>query len=80
MTLRSEPVSMPEKRVTFKKGNNGTVYAYYTLRAYRNKDGKPTSDEVGIGKKASDTGMLIPNRRYFELFLNFRTSETVLVP
>ena len=68
MALRSEPVPMPEKRITFKPNSNGSVYVYYTLRAYRNKDGKPTSDEASIGKKDLDTGMLIPNRRYFELF------------
>jgi transposase len=68
MSLRSDPVAMPEKKVTFKKAANGTVYVYYTLRAYRNNDGKPTSDEVAIGKKDPDTGMLIPNRMYFELF------------
>jgi len=59
---------MPEKKVTFKPAANGTVYVYYTLRAYRNKNGKPTSDETSIGKKDPLTGMLIPNRRYFELF------------
>jgi len=59
---------MPEKKTTYKKAANGTVYVYYTLRAYRNKAGKPTSDEVAIGKKDSTTGALIPNKRYFEIF------------
>jgi transposase len=68
MALKSVPVPMPNKKVTFKKAANGTEYVYYTTRAYRNKDGKPTSDEVGIGKKDSVTGNLIPNRRYFEIF------------
>ncbi|MCL1894516.1 MAG: hypothetical protein FWG02_09870 [Holophagaceae bacterium] len=68
MSLNNEPVPMPEKRVTFKKGSNGTLYVYCTLRAYRNKRGRPTSDEVAIGKKDSATGLLVPNRRYFELF------------
>ena len=68
MALRNEPVPMPEKKVTFKTGPNGTVYVYLTLRAYRNKEGKPTSEEAAIGKKDPLTGMLIPNRRYFELF------------
>src|SRR5215469_11863674 len=66
---------MKEKKVTFKTAANGTVYVYYTLRAYRNKNGKPTSDEVAIGKKAPETGMLIPNRKYFELLLNHEISE-----
>ncbi|MDR1828118.1 MAG: transposase [Methylobacteriaceae bacterium] len=68
MSLYSKPVAMPKKRITFKKSPNGTLYVYYTLRAYRNRNGKPTSDEVAIGKKDSATGMLIPNKRYFEIF------------
>ena len=68
MPLRSKPVPMPEKKVTFKKSPGGAIYVYLTLRAYRNKYGKPTSDEAAIGKKDPVSGMLIPNRRYFELF------------
>jgi transposase len=59
---------MPNKKITFKKGLNGTVYVYYTVRAYRNKNGKPTSDEVAIGKKDLSSGMLIPNKKYYEIF------------
>jgi len=66
MPLNSRPVPMPEKKVTYKKGANGAVYVYHTLRAYRNKRGKPTSDEMAIGKKDPATGMLVPNRNYFE--------------
>jgi transposase len=59
-------VKMPEK-VTRKKGAHDTVYIYKTVRAYRNDKGKPTSDEVAIGKLAADGESLIPNMRYFEL-------------
>ena len=68
MTLDMSPVPMPNKKITFKKGVNGTIYVYYTTRAYRNTNGKPTSDEVAIGKKDPCTGMLIPNKKYHELF------------
>ncbi|MDR1396498.1 MAG: hypothetical protein LBJ14_02025, partial [Desulfarculales bacterium] len=68
MILYTERVPMPGKRVTFKKAANGSIYAYYTLRAFRKKNGKPTSDEVAIGKKDLETGMLIPNAHYYELF------------
>jgi transposase len=46
------------------------------LRAYRNKQGKPTSDEVAIGKKDMSTGMLIPNPRYYELFVSAAPTES----
>ena len=62
-----DPVVMPEK-TTRKKGSNGTIYIYLTLRAYRNAAGKPTSDEAAIGKLALDGVSLIPNQRYFEFF------------
>jgi transposase len=61
-------VPMPNKRITLKKGVNGTIYVYYTLRAYRNKNGKPTSDEIAIGKKDLSSGMLIPNKNYYKVF------------
>lgn len=61
-------VDLPKKRITYKKNKNGTTYVYYTLRSYRNEKGKPTSDEKSIGKLDPETGKLIPNRNYFELF------------
>jgi len=68
MPLRASPIPMPQSKITFKTAENGTIYAYYTLKAYRSKNGKPTSEQVAIGKKDTNTGMLIPNRRYFQLF------------
>jgi hypothetical protein len=58
---------MPSHKITFKKGSPPTIYVYQTVRAYRNARGKPTSDEVLIGRKDPHSGMLIPNDRYFSL-------------
>lgn len=67
--FRSIKVDMPTEKITFKKGKNDNIYVYYTVRSYRReKDNKPTSDEVIIGKKDNETGMLIPNNKYYELF------------
>ena len=57
-------VEMPAHCVRAKK--NGAVYIQYTIRAYRNEKGKPTSERVSIGKEDPETGMLIPNRNYYE--------------
>ena len=57
-------VDMPAHCVRAKK--NGTVYVQYTIRAYRNEKGKPTSERVSIGKEDPETGKLIPNRNYYE--------------
>ena len=61
-------VPMPTEKVTYKKSAGGTVYVYRTIRAYRNDKGKPTSDEVAIGKKDHTSGMLIPNANYFDYY------------
>ncbi len=69
MLTETQLVPMPDKKISFKKGKNGTLYVYYTVRSYRRKkDGKPTSDEVCIGKKDLNSGMLIPNKRYLYMF------------
>jgi hypothetical protein len=62
------PVAMPEKGVVLRHNKNGTTYVYYTLRAYRNSKGAPTSETALIGKLCPDSGRLIPNKRYYELF------------
>lgn len=73
-------VPMPDKRTVRKSGPGQTVYIYYTLRAYRNKKGQPTSETALIGKLAADGVSLIPNIRYFELFTKESSQETAPVP
>ena len=57
-------VEMPAHCVRTKKDK--AVYVQYTIRAYRNEKGKPTSERVSIGKEDPETGKLIPNRNYYE--------------
>jgi transposase len=57
-------VPMPAKGISIKTNN----YVYLILKGYRNKYGKPTSDSVAIGKKDFETGMLIPNHKYYDYF------------
>ena len=59
-------VEMPAHCV--KVPRNGVTYIQYTVRAYRNKYGKPTSERVAIGKLDEESGKLIPNRNYYEIF------------
>ena len=59
-------VKIPEHCV--KVPRNVTTYIQYTVRAYRNEKGKPTSERIAIGKLDAETGMLIPNRNYYEIF------------
>ena len=53
---------------TVRVPNGDKVYIQYTLEAYRNEKGQPTSRRVSIGKLDPETGLMIPNRRYYELF------------
>jgi transposase len=59
--------NMPVKKVSYKKKNHH-VYVYYTVRAYRNKHGKPTSEEISIGKLDKKSNKLIPNDNYFKIY------------
>jgi len=60
-------VSLPEKGIVKQKVGKA-VYAYYTVRSYRNKQGKPTSERVSIGRIDGESGKLIPNRNYYERY------------
>lgn len=44
------------------------IYVYHITRIYRNEKGKPTNDRVSIGKIDEETGMLIPNRNYYDFY------------
>ena len=59
---KKQLVDLPAKRISYKKGPNGTKYVYYTLRSYRNAQGKPTSDEKSIGKLDEATGSSFPTK------------------
>ena len=61
-----ERVEIPPHCVKVPNGKN--VYIHYTLRSFRNEKGQPTNERVSIGKLDSETGKLIPNNRYYEIF------------
>ena len=62
-------VTMPERKITINSSNkNRTWYVYYTKRAYRNSKNQPTSEKILIGKRDPESGMLIPNKNYFDIF------------
>jgi transposase len=67
-------VPLPESGIVPQKSGK-SIYAYYTTRSYRNKKGNPTSDRVSIGRIDDKTGMLIPNRNYYEVFNKVKVPE-----
>lgn len=66
-------VALPPHSVKVQSKNG--IYVQYTIRAYRNEKGKPTSERVSIGKLDPETGMLIPNRKYYEIFYKKKSDE-----
>ncbi|MEG2013910.1 MAG: transposase [Anaerovoracaceae bacterium] len=61
-------VPLPAKGIVNVNSGNKT-YVQYTVSAYRNATGKPTSRRVVIGKLDEQSGMLIPNRNYYEIYM-----------
>lgn len=61
-------VAMPEHGCV-KREMGDKVYVYYATAVYRNEKGQPTSDRTSIGRYDEETGMLIPNRSYYEVYL-----------
>lgn len=59
-------VPIPEHTVRVPNGN--AVYIQYIVSSYRNKKGQPTNRRVSIGKLDPESGLMIPNTRYYELF------------
>ena len=62
-------VDIPERGIAYKKVS-GKTYVYYVTATYRNKKGQPTCDRSSIGRLDEETGKLIPNRNYYEIYLN----------
>ncbi len=60
-------VPMPTVKVVIRKQKN-KEYVYYRTRVYRNAKGQPTNDTVLIGKRDNETDMLIPNKKYYEIY------------
>ncbi|NJD02587.1 MAG: transposase [Ruminiclostridium sp.] len=68
---KSKKVPLPGQGIVkYKSGD--VVYAYHITRIYRNEKGRPTNDRVSIGKIDKETGMLIPNRNYYEIYTKNR--------
>lgn len=67
MLNKNIKVPMPSEKIVMRKQKH-ILYVYYRTRAYRNAKGQPTNDTVLIGKKDPETGLLIPNQKYYQIF------------
>jgi transposase len=68
MSLNSKiKVPLPAAGVTTRAGG-AYQYVYKVIKSYRNAKGQPTNDRVAIGKLDPESGMLIPNNRYYEYY------------
>lgn len=60
-------VPMPPSKALLKKRPSGT-YVYYNQSSFRNKKGQPASVQILIGKIDEKSGLITPNKNYFQLF------------
>ena len=68
-------VSLPEKGIAYKRVS-GKTYVYYVTETYRNEQGKPTCKRVSIGKLDEAGNLLIPNRNYYEIYMQKSCPQT----
>jgi len=67
--LEKIKVKMPEKGCVINCHNRkGIPYVYFATSYYRDENGNPRTTRMLIGKKDENTGLLIPNDNYFDLF------------
>lgn len=66
-------VEIPQHTVRVPNGDK--IYIQYVVRAYRNDKGQPTNQRVSIGKLDPETGLMIPNKRYYEIFGGNETGD-----
>ena len=59
-------VDIPEHTVYSKK--DGVKYVYLITKSFRNAKGQPDNKRISIGKLDEESGKLIPNMNYYELF------------
>ena len=64
----SVKVPLPEHGIAYKKVS-GKVYVYFVTATYRNAKGQPTCDRSCIGRLDEESGKLIPNKNYYEIYL-----------
>ena len=72
---KSVLVELPEHGIAYKKVS-GKTYVYYVTATYRNEKGRPTCDRSLIGRLDGETGKLIPNRNYYEIYLKNPAPQT----
>ncbi len=72
---KSVLVELPEHGIAYKKVS-GKTYVYYVTATYRNEKGRPTCDRSSIGRLDEETGKLIPNRNYYEIYLKKPAPQT----
>lgn len=60
-------VKLPEKGIIV-SGTGKYPYVYHVDATYRNERGVPTNKKRSIGKLDNNSGMLIPNKTYYEIY------------
>ena len=67
MTLISIKVPLPTEGIIIRRTGKYR-YVYKVMNTFRNEKGQPTNTRVSIGRSDEESGMLIPNAKYWELY------------
>ena len=70
MTLNARfKVPLPESGIIVRRGGaGGRDTVYKVLETFRNAKGQPTNKRKAIGRLDHESGMLVPNNAYYELY------------
>ena len=70
-------VPLPDKEIIV-RGTGKYHYVYKVLSTYRNEKGQPSNTRTSIGRLDKESGMLLPNDRYWEFYGDMIISPGVI--
>ena len=70
-------VSLPDSGIIIRRSGKYR-YVYKVIKTYRSDSGKPTNKRKPIGKLDEESGLLIPNTTYWELYTDKDVPESFL--
>ena len=69
---------LPDKEIVI-RGSGKYPYVYKILTTYRNEKGQPDNTRKSIGRFDAESGMLIPNDRYWEYYGNIASTPELFM-
>lgn len=71
-------VPLPDKEIIV-RGTGKYRYVYKVLSTFRNEKGQPSNTRVTIGRLDEESGMLLPNDKYWEIYRDMAISPDLIM-